>query len=194
LNNRALFLDRDGVINRSMVRDGKPFAPTHFDDFEILPGVKEALIKSRQAGLKNIIVTNQPDLSTGKIKQEQFDLIQSYCLSELEIDAIKVCPHTQLDDCDCRKPRPGLITQAASEFGVDISSSYMVGDRWRDIEAGQAAGCKSNFFIDYDYQEKRPDPPYVVIRSLAEAVLVILEEIELLKLRKKHEFSRQVKG
>ena len=185
MNNRALFLDRDGVINHSMVKDGKPFAPTHFDDFEILPGVKEALIKSRQAGLKNIIVTNQPDLSTGKIKQEQFDLIQSYCLSELEIDAIKVCPHTELDNCDCRKPRPGLITQAASEFGIDIGSSYMVGDRWRDIEAGQAAGCKSNFFIDYGYDEKKPDPPYTMVRNLGEAVQIILEETQLLKLMEK---------
>lgn len=183
--NRALFLDRDGVINHSIVRNGKPYAPTKFEEFEVLPGVKEALIKSHQAGLINIIVTNQPDLSTGKISKEQFDLIQSYCLAELEVDAIKVCPHTQNHHCDCRKPSPGMITQAADELEIDISSSYMVGDRWRDIEAGQAAGCKMNFFIDYGYQEEHPEPPYICISSLAEAVQVILEDVELLKLREK---------
>jgi D-glycero-D-manno-heptose 1,7-bisphosphate phosphatase len=182
---RALFLDRDGVINRSLVREGRPFAPTTMSDFEFLPGVKDALFLTKRAGFMNIVVTNQPDLGAGKIDSEQFDLIHTHCLSELEIDAIKVCPHVEEDHCGCRKPLPGMILNASKEYGIDVSKSYMIGDRWRDIECGQAAGCKTNFFIDYGYSERMPGPPYTMVSNLGEAVQVILEETQLLKLREK---------
>lgn len=182
---RALFLDRDGVLNRSLVQDGKPFAPTLLADFEFLPGVQEALSLAKSAGFMNIVVTNQPDLSTGKIDSEQFHLIQERCFSELSIDDIKFCPHVQADGCDCRKPLPGMIINAAKEYGIDVSKSYMIGDRWRDIECGQAAGCKTNFFIDYGYSEKMPEPPYTMVRNLGEAIQIILEDTQLIKLREK---------
>jgi D-glycero-D-manno-heptose 1,7-bisphosphate phosphatase len=182
---RALFLDRDGVLNRSMVINKKPFAPTFLSDFELLPGVQEALLLTKQVGFKNIVVTNQPDFGTGKIDTEQFHLIQQRCFSELEIDDIKFCPHIQSDNCDCRKPLPGLIIKAALEHGINISESYMIGDRWRDILCGQMAGCKANFFIDYGYDEKRPDPPFILVRNLSEAVQIILEDIAFLTLKRK---------
>lgn len=182
---RALFLDRDGVLNRSLVQDGKPFAPTLLTDFEFLPGVQEALSLAKSAGFMNIVVTNQPDISTGKINSKQFRLIQERCISELKIDAIKFCPHVEADHCDCRKPLPGMIVNAAKEYGIDISKSYMIGDRWGDIECGRAAGCKANFFIDYGYHEKKPEPPYTLVRNLGEAVQIILEETQLLKLRER---------
>ena len=182
---RALFLDRDGVLNRSLVQDGKPFAPTLLADFEFLPGVQEALSLAKSAGFMNIIVTNQPDLRTGKIDPEQFHLIQERCISELEIDDIKFCPHVAADHCDCRKPLPGMLVNAAKEHGIDLARSYMIGDRWRDIECGQAAGCKTNFFIDYGYDEKKPEPPYTLVRNLGEAVQIILEETQLLKPRER---------
>ena len=182
---RALFLDRDGVLNRSLVRDGKPFAPTQLEDFEFLPGVQEALSLAKAAGFMNIVVTNQPDLSTGKIDPEQFRLIQERCISELKIDDIKFCPHVEADHCDCRKPLPGMLVNAAKEYGIDVSHSYMIGDRWRDVECGQVAGCKTNFFIDYGYDEKKPKPPYTLVRNLGEAVQIILEETQLLKLRER---------
>lgn len=177
---RALFLDRDGVINRSLVQNGKPFAPTLYSEFEFLPGVQHALSLSRAAGFMNIIITNQPDISTGKIKIEQFNLIQERCISQLSIDDIKLCPHVQTDGCDCRKPLPGMIFSAAREYSIDISKSYMIGDRWRDIECGQAAGCKTNFFIDYGYDEKKPQHPYIKVKNLDEAVQIILKETTLM--------------
>lgn len=183
----ALFLDRDGVLNHSIVKDGKPFAPTTLADFEFLPGVKDALLLTKSAGFLNIVVTNQPDLSTGKIDPEQSRLIFEHCFLQLDLDDIKVCPHLEIDQCDCRKPLPGMIFNAAKEYGIDVSKSYMIGDRWRDIECGQAAGCKTNFFIDYGYSEKMPEPPYTLVRNLAEAVEIILEETQLLKLREKYE-------
>jgi D-glycero-D-manno-heptose 1,7-bisphosphate phosphatase len=165
---RAVFLDRDGVINRSVVKDGKPRAPESVDDLEILEGVRESLESLRNAGFLNIVVTNQPDVAAGKLELETVEAMHRRLRNELVLDDIKVCYHGDADGCECRKPKPGMLLQAAREFGIDLKRSFMVGDRWRDVAAGNAAGCVS-FFIDYGYSEKRPAPPYIEVKSLAEA-------------------------
>ena len=170
---RAVFLDRDGVISRSLVRGGKPYAPVSLEEFEILPGVPEALLRLRADGFLNIVVTNQPDISTGKQRPEVLAEMHARLLRELAIDGIRVCSHVDADNCACRKPRPGLLLDAARDFGVDLAASVMVGDRWRDVAAGQEAGCTA-YFIDYEYAEKRPENPYVAVKSLADAVDRIL--------------------
>jgi D-glycero-D-manno-heptose 1,7-bisphosphate phosphatase len=170
---RAVFLDRDGVLNRSLVRGGKPYAPVRLEELEILPDVPEALIRLRAAGYLSIVVTNQPDLSTGKQRPEVLEAMHARLMRELAIDSIRVCSHVDADNCACRKPRPGLILDAAQEMQIDLAASYLVGDRWRDIAAGQKAGCES-FFIDYGYDEKRPEKPYVAVKSLSESVDRIL--------------------
>lgn len=170
----AVFLDRDGVINRSLVRAGKPYAPTQASEFELLPGVAAALTRLRQHGFLNIVVTNQPDIASGKQRREDLDALHQRLKIELAIDAIKVCCHVDADDCACRKPKPGLLLEAAQEFNIDLGNSFMVGDRWRDIAAGQRAGCKSCFFIDYGYTEKGPEQPFTVVKSLENSVGLIL--------------------
>jgi D-glycero-D-manno-heptose 1,7-bisphosphate phosphatase len=170
---RAVFLDRDGVINRAIVRDGKPYAPQSVAALEILPGVPEALDRLRAAGYLNVIVTNQPDVGAGKLARSTVEAMHLHLRNKLPIDTVKVCYHTEEENCDCRKPRPGMILDAASEFAIDLGKSYLVGDRWRDVEAAQAAGCRA-LFIDYAYSEKKPDKPYVAVNSLAEAALLIL--------------------
>ena len=170
---RAVFLDRDGVINRAIVRDGKPYAPQSVAALEILPGVPEALDRLRSAGYLNVIVTNQPDVGAGKLARSTVEAMHLHLRNKLPIDTVKVCYHTEEENCDCRKPRPGMILDAASEFAIDLGKSYLVGDRWRDVEAAQAAGCRA-LFIDYAYSEKKPDKPYVAVNSLAEAALLIL--------------------
>ena len=171
---RAVFLDRDGVINRSLVRDGKPYAPINAAEFELLPGVPAALSRLRQHGFLNIVVTNQPDVATGRQQREDIDALHERLKTELAIDAIKTCCHLDTDDCACRKPKPGLLLEAAREFSIDLGASFMVGDRWRDVAAGQRAGCKTCFFIDYGYAEKRPEQPFIVVKSLAKSVGLIL--------------------
>jgi len=173
---RAVFLDRDGVINRSIVRDGKPYAPESISQMEILEGVREALVSLRHAGFLNIIVTNQPDVGAGKQRREIVEGMHRRLRNELALDDIKVCYHADGDGCECRKPKPGMLLQAAREFGIDLKQSFMVGDRWRDVAAGQAAGC-ANFFIDYRYGEKQPEPPYTAVESLADASRRILGEV-----------------
>lgn len=169
---RAVFLDRDGVINRSLTRDGRPYAPTTLAEFEILPGVAESLLKLRQSGFLNIVVTNQPDIKTGKQSQEVLQLMHEQLLERLALDAILVCPHTDEDDCSCRKPRPGMLLDAAKNLQINLSASWMVGDRWRDIAAGQAAGCRC-CFVDHGYVERQPEQPFNCVASLPEAVAVI---------------------
>jgi len=165
---RAVFLDRDGVLNASIVRGGKPYAPYSLAEFELLPGVPEALARLRAAGFLNVVVTNQPDVATGKARREDVDAIHAHLLKNLPIDAVKACFHTDNEGCECRKPKPGMVLEAARELGIDLAASFLVGDRWRDVAAAQAAGCKA-LFIDYQYDEKRPEKPYVAVKSLPEA-------------------------
>ncbi len=172
---RAVFLDRDGVINRAVVRGGKPYPPDSLEELEILPGVAEALARLRAAGFVNVIVTNQPDVATGRQRREVVEAMHEFLLSHLPVDAVKVCYHVDADNCACRKPRPGMLLDAASELGIDLASSFMVGDRWRDVTAGQAAGCKC-FFLDCGYEEKQPENPYVAVKSLVEAGDLILHK------------------
>jgi D-glycero-D-manno-heptose 1,7-bisphosphate phosphatase len=165
---RAVFLDRDGVLNASLVRDGKPYAPRSLAEFELLPGVPEALALLRQAGFLNVVVTNQPDVSNGKAKREDVEAIHAHLLKTLPIDAVKACFHTESESCACRKPKPGMLLEAARELDIDLAASFLVGDRWRDVAAAHAAGCKA-LFIDYKYQEQQPDRPFVEVKSLPEA-------------------------
>ena len=173
---RAVFLDRDGVINRAIVREGKPFPPASLGELEILPDVHEALTLLRTAGYRNIVVTNQPDVRTGKQQREVVETMHRHLLEALPLDGIRVCYHIEQDGCDCRKPKPGLLVQAASEFGIDLPASFMVGDRWRDVLAGQAAGCYS-FFVDLGYRERRPEPPYTLVTSLLDAARAIVQAV-----------------
>ena len=170
---RAVFLDRDGVLNRSVVRAGRPYAPTSLDESELLPGVLEALTNLRTAGFVLVVVTNQPDLATGRIRPEVAEAIHQKLRALLPIDDIKVCGHVDEDDCSCRKPRPGMLLEAARDWSIDLYRSFIVGDRWRDVAAGKAAGCKT-IFVVYGYAEELADRPDFVVTSLPEAVKIIL--------------------
>ena len=172
---RAVFLDRDGVINRAIVRDGKPYPPDGPDDLEILPGVQESLKRLKEAGFILVVVSNQPDVARGKTTRERVNEINTILMSSLPLEQFRMCFHDGPDGCECRKPLPGMLLDAAREFGVDLSASAMVGDRWRDIEAGAKAGCQT-FFIDYGYDEKKPDRFDHKVKSLAEACEIILAD------------------
>ena len=166
---RAVFLDRDGVINRAFVRDGKPFPPPTPQELEILPGVPEALRELKANGFQLLLVTNQPDVGRGKLSVQTLDAMHEDLRTQLPLDDILVCCHTDQDKCDCRKPMPGMIIAAARKHNIDLAASFMVGDRWRDIDAGYNAGCKT-ILIDYGYSERPPDhEPDLRVGSLREA-------------------------
>lgn len=171
----AVFLDRDGVINRAQVRAGKPYPPASLAELEILPGVPQALEDLKAAGFRLIVVTNQPDVARGTASRQSVDAMNDALLQQLPLDAVYTCFHDSADACDCRKPQPGLLLQAASRFHVGLPESFMVGDRWRDVEAGQRAGCRT-IFIDYGYDEKQPESCDFRAGSLADAAQIILKE------------------
>jgi len=170
---RAVFLDRDGVINRAVVRDGRPYPPASVDDVRLLPGVVAALGRLKAAGYLLIVVTNQPDVARGVQSRATVEAIHARLASALPIDDFRACYHDDGDACACRKPKPGLILAAAREHHVDLTASVMVGDRWRDVEAGRLAGCVT-VFVECGYSEPRPDRPDVVVASLEEAAGWIL--------------------
>jgi len=170
----AVFLDRDGVINRALVRDGVPHPPASVQDLEILPGVAEALSALRAHGYALVVVTNQPDVARGSATRQSVQDIHDRISRELCLDAILTCFHDDSDDCDCRKPRPGLLLQAARDLDLDVASSFMVGDRWRDLEAGARAGCRT-FYVDVGYEERAPVSYDYRVRSLREAAEIVLE-------------------
>ena len=169
----AVFLDRDGVLNRTDVRDGKPYAPRRVEDFRLLPGSASAVRQLRQAGFLVVVVTNQPDIANGHVSAAVVEAMHRELLRRVPIDAIEMCPHRDADGCVCRKPRPGLLLAAADRLGIDLEASFLVGDRARDIVAGHTAGCYT-VFIDRGYREPRPAQADAVVRSLPEAARRIL--------------------
>jgi D-glycero-D-manno-heptose 1,7-bisphosphate phosphatase len=171
---RAVFLDRDGVLNRAVVREGKPYPPASVDELEILPDVPEALAALKAEGFLLLVVTNQPDVARGTQQRSVVESIHQALRVSLPIDDFFVCYHDDRNACLCRKPKPGLLLQAAAQYGLDLSACYLIGDRWRDIEAGQAAGC-ATIWIDRGYAEKGPSqPPGAHVKSCLEAIRWIL--------------------
>jgi D-glycero-D-manno-heptose 1,7-bisphosphate phosphatase len=171
---KAVFLDRDGVINKAIVIAGLPTPPKSLEEVEILDGATEAIALLKKNSFEVIVVTNQPDVSRGNQTRERVELINHYLSEELGIEHFFTCFHDDLDNCNCRKPKPGLIFEAARLLGIDTFKSFMIGDRWRDISAGQSAGCRC-FHISNDYLEKSPEMPFVNVLSLMEATKLILE-------------------
>jgi D-glycero-D-manno-heptose 1,7-bisphosphate phosphatase len=172
---RAVFLDRDGVINRPVVREGLPYAASDVKEFQIYPEVAEACRRLKAAGYLLVVATNQPDVGRGTMKKEVVEAMHAEMCRQLPIDRVEVCYHPGkgLSNCDCRKPKPGLLLNAARELGIDLARSWMVGDRWRDIDCGHAAGCRT-IFVDRGYKETLKQQPDFRAKDLAQAAGIIL--------------------
>jgi D-glycero-D-manno-heptose 1,7-bisphosphate phosphatase len=173
----AVFLDRDGVINRAEVREGKPYPPANRLALEVLPGVPQALKALHDADWMLIVVTNQPDVARGITTRDEVEAINNHLQHTLPLDEFRTCYHDSGDGCYCRKPLPGALLAAAREHDIDLGRSFMVGDRWRDVDAGQRAGCKT-IFINYGYAEKQPESCDYKVHSLQEAATIILGEMK----------------
>jgi D-glycero-D-manno-heptose 1,7-bisphosphate phosphatase len=167
----AVFLDRDGVLNEPVVRNGKPYPPASLDELVIAAGAREALERLKYAGYRLVVVTNQPDVAKGAQRRDVVEAINAALVAALPIDEVRVCYHDDRAACDCRKPAPGLLLQAPAH---DLPRSVMVGDRWRDVEAGVRAGVGACVLIDRAYREPLTVQPDARVRTLAEAADWIL--------------------
>jgi D-glycero-D-manno-heptose 1,7-bisphosphate phosphatase len=171
----AVFLDRDGVLNEAILREGKPYPPRNLSELVITRGARAALDGLRHEGFLLIVVTNQPDVARGKANRADVDMINARLADILPLDAIEVCEHDDAQQCDCRKPKPGMILRAQKKFGVDLTGSFMVGDRWRDIEAGRRAGCRTVLIGD-GYGETFPSTATMMAASLPAAASWIIQQ------------------
>ena len=175
---RAVFLDRDGVLNRAIVRDGKPYPPASLAELEIVEGAASSLARLKKMGFLLLVVTNQPDVARGTQTLDAIQAMHDAMRQTLPLDDFLICPHDDRDGCLCRKPAPGLLIEAQQRYGIDLARSFLVGDRWRDIDAGRAAGCRT-VYLDRNYRERGPSfPPDTRVVSLPDAVDWILNNFE----------------
>ena len=178
---RAVFLDRDGVLNRPLVRDGLPCPPSSAAEFELYDDVADGCARLKAAGYLLVVVTNQPDVGRGTQTRAEVDAMHAKLLSALPmIDRIEVCFHAGSDHgepCLCRKPRPGMLLAAAATLQIDLRRSYLIGDRWRDVDCARAAGCRA-IFIDRGYREPLREAPDAIAREFGEAVTLIVGGVQ----------------
>lgn len=179
ISRRAVFLDRDGVLNRPLIRDGFPLPPERVEEFELYPEVPNGCAQLKAAGFLLIVVTNQPDVGRGTRSRESVELIhRKLCEMVPSIDGIEVCYHagTQYGEaCDCRKPRPGMLLRAAARHGIALKESFLIGDRWRDVDCAHAASCRA-VFVDRGYRETLREKPDFIVTTFVEAVALILQD------------------
>ena len=169
----AVFLDRDGTLIRAPVVEGRPGSIRDEEELELEPGASDACTALDNAGFPLIVVTNQPEIARGTQSRAAVERIHVRLLALLPLDEIVFCPHDDEDDCPCRKPKPGMLVDSADRHGLELSTSYMVGDRWRDVEAGRRAGC-TTVFLNREYSETVPERPDFTVRTIGEAAAWIL--------------------
>jgi D-glycero-D-manno-heptose 1,7-bisphosphate phosphatase len=178
ITRRAVFLDRDGVINKPVVREGRPYPPAAACDFEVYEDVAAGCARLEAAGYLLVVVTNQPDVARGSQTRAAVEAIHRKMLETLpQIARVEICWHAGADwgdSCDCHKPEPGMVRRTAKALDIDLTESFLVGDRWRDIDCGHAAGCRT-VFIDRNYSEELRHPPDWTVKSFAQAVEAILQ-------------------
>jgi len=171
----AVFLDRDGVLNRTVMRDGRAASPRALGEFHLLPGVRAAAETLDAAGLLAIVVTNQPDLARGRLDCAELDRMHEHLCKHVRVAAIYICPHDDADGCACRKPKPGLLLRAARDWNIRLEQSWMVGDTGKDIEAGKAASC-TTLWIGSDPDSARTAPDFVA-SDFPAAARAILQQL-----------------
>jgi len=176
LKKRAVFVDRDGTLNVQSIRDGKPYSPDTVEEFELFPGVPEACSRIKAAGFELVVATNQPDVGRGRVSRTVVEAMHAELLSLIpEIDRIEVCYDPGLGEVSRRrKPEPGMLLDAAAALDIDLARSWMIGDRWRDVDCGRRAGVRT-VFIDFGYAEKLDVAPDFTARSFVEAVAIVLQ-------------------
>jgi D-glycero-D-manno-heptose 1,7-bisphosphate phosphatase len=176
---RAVFLDRDGVLNRAMVRNGRPYPPLRLEEFELHDNAAAGCARLKAANFILVVITNQPDVGRGTQTRETVEAMHSKLRSAIpSIDRIEVCYHAgeqHGEPCECRKPRPGMILRAAAELNIDLPGSYVIGDRWRDVDCARAAGCRA-IFIDHGYEEKLRERPDFTVANFNDAVDAVLRD------------------
>ena len=175
----AIFLDRDGVINRVTVREGMPHPPSDVDEFELYEDVRDGCARLKAANFLLVVISNQPDVGRGTLSRKAVEAMNLKMQSALpSLDRVEICYHggeRYGQPCDCRKPRPGMILRAAADLNIDPKRSYVIGDRWRDVDCARAAGCRA-ILIERGYKETLREAPDFTVANFNEAVIAVLRD------------------
>ena len=153
--NKAFFFDRDGILNKAIIKNNRPYSPRNIKEIALNLELVKFIKKLKEKKFKIIIITNQPDIKSGKLNRHTLKIINTVIIKKFFVDDIFICTHGKSENCECRKPKPGLLKKASEKWNIDIKNSYFIGDRWKDIEAGEVMGCNT-IFIDYNYNEIKP--------------------------------------
>ncbi len=173
---RAVFLDRDGVLNQLVAHNGRAVAPRALAEFALLPGVAAAVAALRSAGLLAVVVTNQPEVARGRLDPTELARMHNRLQQAVPVDAIYICPHDDADGCACRKPKPGLLRRASRDWNLSLGTSFLVGDTEKDLAAGRAAGCATILIASAESPRAEAAADFVV-RDLPAAAELLLREI-----------------
>lgn len=173
--NQAVFLDRDGVLSRGILKAGKSYAPRKIADFKLMPYAADSVAKLQNAGFLVIVVTNQPDVGNGLVAYESVKIMHEKLFRQTLVNDIFVCTHRQEEGCCCRKPKPGMLLSAAKKFEINFERSFLVGDRASDMEAAKRVGCQA-IFVDRQYSEAPPVIQDATVKSLKAATMLILSK------------------
>ena len=168
-NRKAIFLDRDGTLNKVYIENGLPISPSSLNKFKIIKGVKKSINRLKKLNFLCILITNQPDVFRGKISKKTVVKMNSYIKKKIKLDDMFVCYHDNEHNCSCRKPKPGLLLKASKKWKIDLKKSFMIGDRWKDILAGKKVGCKT-IFINNNYKNDKKVKADFTFKSLLNAV------------------------
>lgn len=171
MRNKAVFLDRDGVINEVIFRGSdKPIAPWSLEEFKVIKGLNKPLTKIVELGYFLFVISNQPDISKGLVDIPTVESMNSIILDKLPITKIIYCPHEDYHNCSCRKPKPGMLITLSEEYNINLLSSFLIGDNWKDIEAGKTAGCKT---ILLERKYNKSVKAHFAIKSLIDVLKII---------------------
>ena len=177
---KAIFFDRDGVLTIPVIRDGRAFAPVNAEEFAVYQVAAEAVQRAQAAGFLCILVTNQPDVAIGKTTKEFVESMHLRLKTELRLDDIEVSYDSSDSNAYRRKPNPGMLTESAQKWDIELRDSYLIGDTWRDIEAAHAAGCRA-VYIDRLYEnEIKTNPQHIdyVAKDVLDGVSWCIAQLE----------------
>ena len=169
--NRAVFLDRDGVVNQVVFRKGQPSSPRSLEEFIWVEGIQEAVKRLKSASWLVFVITNQPDIARQKLDPIISGQISATIYQYLPIDEIVVCPHDNDDNCACRKPHPGMLISLAERWQVDLGQSLIIGDSWKDMAAGKNANCQTILLERYYNTGTEADFKVDTVLSAVELIL-----------------------
>ena len=167
--NKAFFFDRDGILNKSLIINRKPYSPKFPSELVLNYQLVKFINKLKKEGYLIIVVSNQPDIKSGKLTKFSLKIMNSIIKKYFNVDDIYICPHGKNDDCECRKPKPGMLLEASKKWNIELKKSFLIGDRWKDIAAGSIMNC-TTIFIDYNYNEPKPKNCSYKFLSISEMI------------------------